>query len=166
MLKYVDTMVTFSEVPSEISLCINISGCPNRCSGCHSKYLWKDYGEVLNKESLFSLIDKNQGITCVCLMGGDQAPNSITWLAKCIKEYYANLKVAWYSGRQELAQEIDVDYFDYIKLGPFIADKGGLNNPDTNQRFYSYSKYFSDHSLIGKGWRDTTYMFWKNASNY
>ena len=28
MLKYVDTMVTFSEVPSEITLCINVSNCP------------------------------------------------------------------------------------------------------------------------------------------
>ena len=27
MLKYVDTMVTFSEVPDEISLCIEISNC-------------------------------------------------------------------------------------------------------------------------------------------
>lgn len=27
MLKYVDTKVTFSEVPNEISLCINISNC-------------------------------------------------------------------------------------------------------------------------------------------
>ena len=27
MLKYVDTKVTFAEVPNEISLCINISNC-------------------------------------------------------------------------------------------------------------------------------------------
>ena len=28
MLKYVDTLVTFSEIPDEISLCINVSNCP------------------------------------------------------------------------------------------------------------------------------------------
>ncbi len=28
MLKYVDTKVTFSEILSEITLCINISNCP------------------------------------------------------------------------------------------------------------------------------------------
>ncbi len=48
MLKYVDTAIVFSEIPGEITLAINISGCPNHCQGCHSKYLWKDYGEILN----------------------------------------------------------------------------------------------------------------------
>ena len=28
MIKYVDTLVSFSEVPNEITLCINISNCP------------------------------------------------------------------------------------------------------------------------------------------
>ena len=27
-LKFVDTMVTFSEIPDEITLCFNISNCP------------------------------------------------------------------------------------------------------------------------------------------
>lgn len=165
MLKYVDSVVTFSEIPDEISLCIDISNCPIHCKGCHSKYLWEDIGEVLNKESLFSLINKNSGITCICLMGGDQAPNSITWLAKCIKEQYPDLKVAWYSGKQDLAKEIDTEYFDYIKLGPYISELGGLDNPNTNQKLYHYSPFFSDWSEIGQCWRDITYMFWKNASN-
>jgi len=25
---------------------------------------------------------------------------------------------------------------DYIKLGPYVEEKGGLDNPNTNQRFY------------------------------
>lgn len=161
MLKYVDTAIVFSEIPGEITLAINISGCPNHCEGCHSKYLWKDYGEILNKESLFSLIEKNQGITCVCLMGGDQAPNTISWLAKCIKEDYPKLKVAWYSGKEYLSQDLYTEYFDYIKLGPYIENLGPLTSSNTNQRLYSYSKFFSDHSVIGKGWRDITYKFWK-----
>lgn len=102
MVKYVDTLVTFAEFPNEISLCINISGCPNNCPGCHSPYLAQDIGEVLNKESLFRLIEANKGISCVGLMGGDQAPNTINWLAKCIKEQYPELKVGWYSGRNTL----------------------------------------------------------------
>ena len=62
----------------------------------------QDIGEVLNKESLFRLIEENKGISCVGLMGGDQAPNTINWLAKCIKEQYPELKVGWYSGRNTL----------------------------------------------------------------
>ncbi len=25
---------------------------------------------------------------------------------------------------------------DYIKLGPYVAERGGLDHPNTNQRFY------------------------------
>ena len=39
MLKYLNCQVTFAEVPDEISLCINITNCPNRCPGCHSPEL-------------------------------------------------------------------------------------------------------------------------------
>ena len=45
MLKYVDTLVTFSEIPDEITLCINISNCPCKCPGSHSSYLAQDIGE-------------------------------------------------------------------------------------------------------------------------
>ena len=61
-MKYVDTLVSFAEFPKEISLCINISNCPCHCKGCHSSYLAEDIGEVLNKDYLFELINKNNGI--------------------------------------------------------------------------------------------------------
>lgn len=93
MLKYSDILITFSEVPDEISLCINISGCKVHCKGCHSKHLWEDIGTDLTKEELRRLIEANEGITCVCLMGGDHNPMYITELAKEVKER-ANLKVA------------------------------------------------------------------------
>ena len=38
-MKYIDTKIVFSEVPDEITLAINISGCPIHCADCHSKYL-------------------------------------------------------------------------------------------------------------------------------
>ena len=56
MLKYVETAITFSEVPDEITLCINISNCPCHCKGCHSQYLWEDKGTILNEETLTSKI--------------------------------------------------------------------------------------------------------------
>lgn len=164
MLKYVNTQVTFSEIPDQITLCIEISNCPIHCPECHSKYLWKDIGTPLNKESLLDLISKNEGITCVCLLGGDQAITSINWLAKCIKEFNPELSVAWYSGQSKLDKDINLEYFDYIKLGPYIEECGPLNNPNTNQRLYCYSKYYSDFT-IDKGWRDITYKFWQNDSN-
>lgn len=152
MLKYVDTLVSFSEVPNEITLCINISNCPCHCKGCHSSYLAEDIGNVLNLQALTSLIDSNSGITCVCIMGGDADSSKVDDIAQDIKEYYPKLKVAWYSGKQELSKDINLEFFDFIKLGPYIEELGPLNSKTTNQRFYKVE----NNKLI-----DITYKFQK-----
>lgn len=135
MLKYVDTKVTFSEVPDEISLCINISNCPCQCKGCHSSYLAQDIGTELTFSELRRLIKHNSGISCIAFMGGDSEPKRIDALASFVTNHY-QLKVAWYSGRQELSNSIDLSNFDYIKLGPYKEEFGPLNSRTTNQRFY------------------------------
>ena len=155
MLKYVNTMVTFSEVPDEISLCIEISNCPCHCEGCHSPYLAEDIGEPLDLQHLTNLIDSNKGITCVCIMGGDANPSKVDDIAQDIKEYYHNLKVGWYSGRQELSKDIELSNFDFIKLGPYKEEFGPLNSRTTNQRFYKVS----DGELI-----NITSKFWKHET--
>ena len=164
MLKYVDTKVTFSEVPDEISLCINISNCLCHCKNCHSPYLAEDIGEpliykdthnnrtVINCNPLSELIEANKGITCVCLMGGDSNPEYINILGKTIKCH--KLKSAWYSGRQELSKDINLEFFDFIKLGPYIEELGPLNSKTTNQRFYKVN----EKELI-----DITNLFWKSS---
>lgn len=133
MLKYVDSKVVFAEIPDEITLAINISNCPCHCEGCHSPYLADDIGEPLDLQHLTDLIDSSRGISCVCIMGGDANPSEVDDIAQDIKEYYPELKVAWYSGRQELSKEIELENFNYIKLGPYIKDKGPLNCRTTNQ---------------------------------
>lgn len=133
MLKYVDSKVVFAEIPDEITLAINISNCPCHCEGCHSPYLAEDIGEPLDLQHLTDLIDSSRGISCVCIMGGDANPSEVDDIAQDIKEYYPELKVAWYSGRQELSKEIELENFNYIKLGPYIKDKGPLNCRTTNQ---------------------------------
>ena len=155
MLKYVDTLVSFSEVPDEITLCINITGCKIGCKNCHSPYLAEDIGNILNLQALTSLIDSNSGITCVCIMGGDANPSKVDDIAQDIKEYYPKLKVAWYSGKQELSKDINLEFFDFIKLGPYKEELGPLNSRTTNQRFYKVS---------GKELVDRTNKFWKHET--
>lgn len=133
MLKYVDAKVVFAEVPDEVTLAINISNCPCQCKGCHSSYLAQDIGEPLDLQHLTDLIDASKGITCVCLMGGDANPSEIDDIAQDIKEYYPNLKVGWYSGRDYISEDIDLENFDYIKYGHYDKDKGPLNSKTTNQ---------------------------------
>ena len=155
MLKYVDTKVTFSEVPDEISLCINISNCPCHCKNCHSSYLAQDIGTELTFNEVRKLIKKNSGISCIALMGGDAEPNKINALASFIINHYSSIKVAWYSGRQELNNNIDLCNFDYIKLGPYKEEFGPLNSRTTNQRFYKVN---------GRELVDITDKFWKHET--
>lgn len=161
MLKCVDTKVVFQEVPNEITLAIDISNCPCHCEGCHSPYLADDIGEPLDLQHLTDLIDSNRGISCVCIMGGDANPSEVDDIAQDIKEYYPELKIAWYSGRQELSKDINLENFDYVKLGPYIKDKGPLNSPTTNQRFYKIIHTSVPSTLLV----DQTHLFWKKDSS-
>ena len=162
MLKYINYEVTFQEVPDEISLCINISNCPNHCKGCHSQYLWEDKGAILDDESLFKLIDQNNGITCVAFMGGDNDPDQIKELAQSIKENY-DLKVCWYSGKS-LLTNFDYTPFDFVKTGPYIEEYGGLDNPNTNQKFYKIINKYHNQFLYST-FEDITYKFQGNGRN-
>ena len=150
-MKYTDTQITFSEFPDEISLCINITNCSFHCPGCHSPELWEDIGTELNKGELSKLIESNKGISCVGFMGGK--PDLINTLAAFVKNEY-KLKVGWYWGGENIPKNINLFHFDYIKIGPYKKELGGLDNPNTNQRFYK----IENGQLI-----DWTYKFWKHG---
>lgn len=157
MLKYTDTQVTFREIPEEITLCINISGCPIKCKDCHSKELWEDIGEELTIEKLRSLIQENKGITCVCFMGGDSDCKSLLELVQSVTD----VKTAFYSGRDKLTEILNykelLKWLNYFKLGSYKKELGGLDNPNTNQRLYMVHKDTPNE--------DITYKFWNNDSN-
>ena len=144
-------MVVFEEIPDEITLAINITNCPCHCKGCHSTFLWEDTGTQLTKSELDELIKKNDGITCVCFMGGDSEPKTVNLLAEYIQNA-KNLKVGWYSGMDELSDDIKVENFDYIKIGHYDYELGGLNTKTTNQRLYKVNEGELE---------DITYKFWK-----
>ena len=96
-------------------------------------------------------IEKNEGITCVCLMGGDKTPELINTLAEYIHEA-KGLKTGWYSGKDELSDKIDLKWFNYVKIGHYDEKLGPLNKETTNQRFYL---------IEDKKPKDITYKFWK-----
>lgn len=66
-----------------------------------------------------------------------------------------DIKVGWYSGRQELSPDIDIANFDYIKLGPYKEELGPLDSPTTNQRLYKVVTSNDTPTL-----EDITYKFW------
>lgn len=150
MLKYRNTKVTFAEIPDEITLCIEIAGCKLHCPGCHSPWLWEDKGTELTVVELQRLVDENPGITCVCLMGGDQI--EVQNLLNQVK----GIRKAWYTGLELNDIKVDLTTFNYVKVGPYIAERGPLNKRTTNQRLYRVD--FNDVGIIRLD--DITSRFW------
>ena len=60
MLKYVNTGIVFQEIPDEVTLAINISGCPCQCPGCHSQYLWEDVGMPLTTDAIDEFVEMHE----------------------------------------------------------------------------------------------------------
>ena len=150
MLKYLYYKEIFKEIPNEITLGISISGCQIHCKGCHSRELWEDKGTPLTPQCLELLLKKHQGITCVCLFGGEHDMDSLIELFKSIKEH-TSLKTAWYAGIDWIPYNTKMpnkfpkiqsilQYLDLIKVGHYDQDLGGLDSPTTNQRLYRLNK--------------------------
>ena len=142
-------MTTFAEVPDEISLCFSISNCKFHCPGCHSPWLWEDKGTELTTELFVSEIEKANGITCVCLMGGTW-PEVEGLVREATHKLLRDYKWAWYTGNNFLEAKW-FHTFDYIKVGPYVQELGGLNKPTTNQRMYKRT----NHNV-----EDITYRFY------
>lgn len=154
MLKYVNTGVVFQEIPDEVTLSINISNCPCRCPGCHSKYLWANIGVPLTPKVLDAFVnDYGKDITCICFMGGDAEPESVNQLAQYLHREHPQYKVAWYSGKTVISRRIEKGDFDYIKIGPYIEHLGCLKDRTTNQRLYK--------RVSGNEFSDITSRFWR-----
>jgi anaerobic ribonucleoside-triphosphate reductase activating protein len=135
MLKYANYDIVFQEVPNEMSLAVSISGCQIRCSGCHSRYLWEDKGEVLSIFAIEQLLKLEDGVTCLLLMGGE---HDIDTLIEIFMHFHRKIKTAWYCGLDMIPKDKlgIVQYLDFLKVGHFDMELGGLNSPTTNQRLY------------------------------
>lgn len=152
MIKYADYDIVFQEVPSEVTLALNLSLCPNGCVGCHSPGLMDDIGEELTEQVLDGIIVRYlSSITCVCFMGGDNDKMRIESLARYVKDRF-QLKTGWYSGQDQFPAEDTA--LDYVKLGGYKEALGSLKEQTTNQRMYRKDE--------NEQWEDITYVFWHN----
>lgn len=158
MIKYTTSEITFREVPGKINRCFSISGCGFHCKNCHSPELQGDNGEDLTTELLKKYIEKDKGIVdCYVFLGEGHDIDSLKTLLCICKE--SELETCVYSGKTEYEEFIKNFplLLDYIKLGPYVEELGGLDNPKTNQRFYKIIwKEDNSAELI-----DITPEFWK-----
>lgn len=135
MLKYLYCKEIFAEVPGEITLGISISGCLIHCKGCHSRDLWEDKGTPLTIEELQRLLATHKGITCLCILGGESDVDS---LIELFMYAHKRIKTAWYCGLDMIPKDKlgIINFLDFLKIGHYDQELGGLTSPTTNQRFY------------------------------
>ena len=148
MLKYIYCKEVFAEVPGEISLGISISGCFIHCKGCHSRELWEDKGTPLDTKELQELLDKHKGITTLLLLGGEADIDS---LIELFQYAHKRVKTAWYCGLDIIPKDKVgiLKYLNFVKIGHYDQDLGGLDSPSTNQRFYKVeSSSDNDYSKL------------------
>lgn len=141
-LKYLGYSIALQEVPNEISLVFNISGCPHKCEGCHSKYLWEYEGNYV-ADDLENIINHYKGmITCICFMGGEQNIYELLYYLKYVK--YRRLKTCLYSGCDSI-EDISklLPYLDWVKTGRYIESlltddniQYGIKLATSNQKIY------------------------------
>jgi len=127
--------VVFQEVPDHISLAFTVSGCPLECEGCHSKDTWPvESGEALTNDQFIEYLRQYRGlVSCVVFFGGEWWPDSLIEKLKIARAM--GLSTCLYSGFENAPKRIKA-HLDFIKLGPWRADLGGLTQASTNQRFY------------------------------
>jgi len=124
MIHFSDLQIVLQEVPGEISLCISATGCPLRCQGCHSPFLWKKgSGTPLTDERFISEIERYRGmITCVLFMGGEWDMDDLLHKLQIARTY--SLHTCLYTGLEE-NQVFMFDVFCRFKiLGNELLESG------------------------------------------
>ena len=114
-------------------------------------------GEGKDEEHLFHLIDLIHNLN-----HNDALFSSLVLNGR-------KLKIGLYTGSEHVSEFL-WENLDYIKLGPYIEERGPLNNPDTNQRLYKHDSTVSHsgNEMIDRKfrphWHDITYRFWRKGT--
>ena len=168
MIKYLpqSVSVVLEEIPDKVSLAVDITRCRGNCTGCHSPFLRTDIGEELTPEIVKALIADNFGVNCFLFLGEGDDVETLVSLSGAVRE--AGLAAAVYSGRNEVEDAV-WQAFDFVKLGPYIPERGPLDSPSTNQRLYAAVRPGDDPSReetsvhAGRLFRDITSRFWRRG---
>ena len=141
LIPVVDTGITLNEVPGHIAFYAEIGECTQRCPGCHSPHLWKYVHHKTSFEDLLrKILDaKEEGADAVVLMGGTTNGMAQGILKSIIQSISCILPVALYSGSDNIGEDMKIlttTDLTWLKTGSYKESKGGLRNPETNQRFF------------------------------
>ena len=121
----------------------------------------------LTKGYLENRIKKYQDmISCVLFLGGEWEIEQLIELLQTVKNTNPSLKTCLYTGleleeivefiEQEVNGQVDIGWtyifennlLDYLKTGRWIRELGGLDNKNTNQRFYKVNVNYVNHKEV------------------
>lgn len=138
MLHFHNIEIVLQEVPNQLSLCFTITGCPLRCKGCHSPYLWKkENGKPLTDELFLDKIEQyDEMVSCILFMGGEWEEKDL--IRKLQMAQKRNLYTCLYTGKEDISPIIK-KHLTWLKTGAWIAHLGGLESNTTNQKFIELS---------------------------
>jgi anaerobic ribonucleoside-triphosphate reductase activating protein len=133
-LNYINEQIVWQEVPGETALAYTITGCPLRCEGCHSsEYRNAKLGEHLSHAYFAQRLADYRGlISCVLFLGGEWQPELLLPFLKIARA--EQLHTCLYSGFESVNSRL-LPHLTYLKVGAWDMTRGGLDNPNTNQRF-------------------------------
>lgn len=133
-MKYSKFDIVFKEHPNHVSLAFQITGCKNRCIGCHSPELQEDIGSELTETVLKNILIKYHGLVDnVIFFGGYHDYPTLLSLLKICKDN--NFKTTLWTGCETVSDEIKA-FLDYLKIGPYIKERGTLGSKDSNQKYF------------------------------
>ena len=165
------TGITFSEIPDHTAYYFEIGGCTKNCPYCHSPHL---RGGMASNTSITSMEKKaenaaTKGADAILLMGGTTNRLHESTIIQMMRRLSVILPVCLYSGSDDAERDrylAEKGNATWLKTGSYIAARGGLNSPATNQRFYRIDyRYAKDHSGVYTGteavFTDLTHLFQK-----
>ena len=148
-MKCFGKFITLSDVPNEIALSFCVAGCPLFCKGCS----WNatpdknEYDFDIKQE-----IDKEPLVTCINFFGGEWLEDELVDYLKYAKE--KKKATCLYTGltldEMKAQHPLIIPLLDYLKVGRWVEQLGGLDNPNTNQIFYDLHTYTSLNFLFQK----------------
>lgn len=162
-------MQSMNEIPDKLAITIELGGCKHKCKGCHSPEMWEGADNNFNTsflslEDIMAIVEANieAGCRAIAVMGGDA---NIATLLPLLRECSATAPTALYVGQhlnEAEARRYARTGITYLKTGQYVEALGGLDKPQTNQRFYKITpEFYEDHGDITTVYRydDWTYKF-------
>lgn len=162
-LPVLDVSVSLNEIPDHVAVTIELGNCKQGCEGCHSPWCSEKlpYDMWTDLELLMYKVNKQikQGANAIVIMGGTHNDIEPAHLIEAINVLSCYAPVGLYSGLPDKCVLHSVlminSKLTWLKTGSYHEEYGGLDNPNTNQKFYVKKE---------NEWEDITQVFRERRS--